>query len=133
MSGLSGIPAIRPLDATGDITVIRPLLWLTSSEILSYCKEEQLVYYIDASNVSPVYLRNRVRHELIPLLEQDYNPRVVQALSNTAELVQDDEDYISCKVREKLGENSGRCISSRCHYEYTCFMQTAHSDSEENY
>lgn len=104
MSGLSGIPAIRPLDATGDITVIRPLLWLTSSEILSYCKEEQLVYYIDASNVSPVYLRNRVRNELIPLLEQDYNPRVVQALSNTAELVQDDEDYISCKVREKLGK-----------------------------
>ena len=104
VTGLGGIPAVRPLDAAGGITVIRPLLDLTSPEIRSYCDEAQLVYYIDASNVSPVYLRNRVRHELIPLLEQDYNPRVVQALSNTAELAQDDEDYISRKVCEKLGQ-----------------------------
>ncbi len=104
MRGLGGIPAVRPLDASGGITVIRPLLGLTSSEIRSYCDEEQLVYYIDASNVSPVYLRNRIRHELIPLLEQDYNPRVVQALCNTAELAQGDDDYISRKVCEKLGQ-----------------------------
>ena len=62
----------------------------------------QLKYCIDASNIDPVYLRNKVRHELIPLLEQDYNPRIVQSLSNTAELLRDDEDYISCEVHGKL-------------------------------
>ncbi len=102
MSGLGGIPAVRPLDPTGDITVIRPLLNLTPHEIRSYCHGAQLVYYIDASNVSPVYLRNRIRHELIPLLEEGYNPRVVRTLSNTAELAQDDENYIMGKVREKF-------------------------------
>jgi|LSQX01.1.fsa_nt_gb tRNA(Ile)-lysidine synthase len=104
LSGLGGIPAVRPLDSTGDITVIRPLIDLTPLEIRSYCHEAQLVYYIDASNESPVYLRNRIRHELIPLLEQDYNPRVVRTLSTTAELAEDDDDYISRKVRKKLGQ-----------------------------
>ncbi len=102
MSGLCGIPAVRPLDAAHGITVIRPLLDLASSEIRSYCDEAGLGYFIDASNLSPVYLRNKVRHELIPLLEQDYNPRVIQALANTAELVQDDEDYITSEVERKL-------------------------------
>jgi tRNA(Ile)-lysidine synthase len=104
MRGLGGIPAVRPLDSTCDIMVIRPLLDLTPPEVHSYCHAEQLAYYIDVSNVSPIYLRNKIRHELIPLLEQDYNPRVIRTLSNTAELVQDDEDYLSHKVRGKLGQ-----------------------------
>lgn len=104
MTGLGGMPVARPLDGDSDITVIRPMLQLTSDEIRSYCKEVELAYYIDASNIDPAYFRNRVRHELIPLLEQDYNPRIVQALSNTADLLRDDEDYISREVYGKLDQ-----------------------------
>jgi len=104
LRGLGGIPPLRPLDPASGITVIRPLINATPVEIRSYCHEAQLVYYIDASNVSPVYLRNKIRHELIPHLEQDYNPRVIHTLSTTAELVQDDDDYISGRVCEMMGQ-----------------------------
>ena len=104
LRGLGGIPPLRPLDPASGITVIRPLINATPVEICSYCHEAQLVYYIDASNVSPVYLRNKIRHELIPHLEQDYNPRVIHTLSTTAELVQDDDDYISGRVCEMMGQ-----------------------------
>ncbi|NLS44588.1 MAG: tRNA lysidine(34) synthetase TilS [Firmicutes bacterium] len=102
LTGLRGIPAVRPLNTTRNITIVRPLIELVPSKILTYCNETGLKYYIDASNINPDYSRNRIRHELIPRLEQDYNPKVIEALVNTAELIQKDEDYMIRKTKEKF-------------------------------
>jgi tRNA(Ile)-lysidine synthase len=71
--GLEGIPIRRG-------AIIRPLLEVDRATILAYAKEYDLKWVEDSSNRKLVYVRNRVRHELLPLLERDFNPRVRAAL-----------------------------------------------------
>ena len=82
-AGLAGIPMTR------GGTIIRPLLQVRRTEILAYLASRELAYRIDSSNATPIYQRNRMRHDLIPQL-QAFNPRVVEALCRTAELLRDD-------------------------------------------
>lgn len=75
--GLSG-PALR----RG--IFIRPLLAVSRDEIRSYLKERDVPYFIDTSNMDPRFVRNRIRHELLPYLEKNYNPQIRETLSRTA-------------------------------------------------
>lgn len=77
LAGLSGMPAQRPP------CVIRPFLHVSRAEIVQYLNRKQCGFRVDSSNASPKYLRNRVRHELIPLL-RTFNPKIVRVLSRQA-------------------------------------------------
>ncbi len=81
--GLAGIPPIR-LD--GPAPVARPLFTCTREEILAYAQAHGLPFREDASNQDFRHSRNRIRHELLPLLEAGYNPRVRSALVRLGEL-----------------------------------------------
>ncbi len=72
---------------------IRPLLNVSRAEIESFCQAEGLEFCTDQSNFSLEYTRNRLRLEVIPLLEQ-INPEVVDALCKTALLVRDDGEQL---------------------------------------
>ena len=69
-SGLSGLKGMLPKRGM----YIRPLLTLSKEVLVQYCVHHSIPFAIDESNVETVYLRNKVRHELIPLLEKEYNP-----------------------------------------------------------
>lgn len=112
-TGLGGIPPVRPLgtgeagagnskDKEGPV-IIRPLIGVPRREIEAYCVDNHLSPRVDASNLAPVYARNRVRHELIPLLERRFNPRIVESIARTAELVREDDAFISGEVRRRMG------------------------------
>jgi len=96
-SGTSGLAGIYPYRDK----VIRPLLSVTKKDILAYCQTEKLAYYIDASNLEPHYVRNKIRIELLPELEKEYNQKIIEALGRTAEILRWDEEFISSHV-EKL-------------------------------
>lgn len=85
--GLGGIPRMR------EGSIIRPLLKITRQEILSELSREGIPFLEDPSNLQPVYLRNRIRHALLPVLEQ-YNPRIREAFRRETELLQDENDFI---------------------------------------
>ncbi len=72
---------LRP--PTSDLFLLRPLLTTTRAEVEAYCAAQGLAPRQDASNADTQYLRNRLRHELLPLLEQ-YNPRLRQVLARSA-------------------------------------------------
>ncbi len=118
-TGLGGIPPVRPLAAGGDVdsapVIIRPLIDATRQEIEGYCRENGLNPRVDASNLTSVYARNRVRHELVPLLERHYNPRIIQSIARTAELVREDDSFISGEVRRRMErivrERSRWCVA----------------------
>jgi tRNA(Ile)-lysidine synthase len=76
-AGITGLAAIRPVTAEG---FIRPLLECRRREIRRYVHEKEIPYREDSSNLDRRYLRNRVRHDLIPLLERQFNPSIVDAL-----------------------------------------------------
>jgi tRNA(Ile)-lysidine synthase len=92
LTGLSGIPAQR---AFGNHTkLIRPILMLTKDDVLQYAAARELLWREDASNALPMYTRNKVRNELLPLLEREYSPRVVQVLHRTARLLQGADEFV---------------------------------------
>lgn len=89
-AGLSGMRAIRQV---GKAVFIRPLLHIYKHDLLQYCREYSIPYAEDSSNKSTAYLRNRLRLELVPYMQQ-LNPNVTQAIHQTVQLMQEDEDYI---------------------------------------
>jgi tRNA(Ile)-lysidine synthase len=78
LSGLRGIPRERRLDS--GVRLIRPLLDLEHSVVLDYLARLGQDYRDDESNRDEAYTRNRLRHQLLPLLAEQYNPHVREAL-----------------------------------------------------
>jgi len=89
-AGVSGLSAIRPVREN----IIRPLIDVTRDEIMAYLKEIGQDFVTDPSNLTPVYTRNRVRQEVLPVLER-FNPRVVEALSLAAEVLRDEDQAMA--------------------------------------
>ncbi|MGH7171846.1 MAG: tRNA lysidine(34) synthetase TilS [Gemmataceae bacterium] len=89
LRGLRGIAARRELEP--GLLVVRPLLAATRADILAYLRELGQPYREDATNKDLRYTRNRLRHELLPLLAQQYNPAIVRVLASLAE--QAEETY----------------------------------------
>lgn len=106
-SGLAGLRGMQPLSRMprpqlpagrqplpGDHErLIRPLLFVPRAEILAYCAEHGLHARYDRSNEDTTFFRNRLRHELLPLLAQ-YNPQVRRILGNTAAALADDHELV---------------------------------------
>ena len=86
-TGLRGLQGIREKFKRGRTTLVRPLLAFTKKEILDFCRAEKIAYRKDESNDSVKFLRNRIRIELIPRLQREFNPRVVEALSRIPAIV----------------------------------------------
>jgi tRNA(Ile)-lysidine synthase len=82
IKGLAAIPPRRPL-ATG-IDMIRPLLAVTRDEVLAFLSHLGQEYCHDRTNADRRFTRNRIRQELLPLLERDYNPAIVEVLCRLA-------------------------------------------------
>ena len=73
LRGLRGIPPRRPLSE--EVDVIRPWLQIERSDILHYAEEHGIVFRLDSSNDSLQFLRNRLRHTVIPALEKSFPDR----------------------------------------------------------
>jgi tRNA(Ile)-lysidine synthase len=83
LEGLRGIAFRRELSP--GIEAVRPLLHVTREQVQAYLTDLGQSARHDASNDDPRFTRNRIRHELLPLLAQQYNPRIVEVLARLAE------------------------------------------------
>jgi len=101
LSGLAGIPARRKLGAESDL--IRPLLDFRRCEVLDYLKAIDQPYCWDETNDDLSYTRNRLRNELLPTLEQAYNPRVREALLRLGQLAGEAQAVVDHQVLHLLG------------------------------
>ncbi len=84
--GLCGIPCRRDIPGRGLVEVVRPLLFATRDDVERYLSARALESRLDRSNLEPIYLRNRVRLEILPLLKE-LNPSVERAIARLAESV----------------------------------------------
>src|SRR5215813_3700391 len=91
-AGFAGIPAVR-------LPFIRPLITVSRPTIYSYLQSEHCPWVEDSSNARPVYLRNRVRLDLLPKLQQ-YNPRLVRRLNELADMLRADSQVLEQQVDE---------------------------------
>lgn len=89
-TGLKGLGAIAPVGEA----LVRPLLGATRADVLAFIEEYNLSYVTDSSNEGDDFLRNRLRHHVMPLLKQE-NPRLTENLSAMALRLRQDEDALS--------------------------------------
>lgn len=94
IKGLRGIPV-----KNGNI--IRPLRGVFRDEILKFCEENNINYVIDRSNLSTVFTRNKIRLELIPILEQ-YNPKVKEAILRLSLQIEELDEFLSYLEKDLL-------------------------------
>lgn len=97
-SGRTGLSAMRRF--TGDI--VRPLLAVSRAEILDHLAASGLSWREDPSNQDRTLLRNRIRHELLPYLESEYNPRLRAQLAGTAALLADENEVLDDMASDLL-------------------------------
>jgi len=96
--GLRGLQAATTWQSEAkSLTVIRPLLEISHQETEDYCRRHRLMPRLDASNLSLSPLRNRIRQQLLPLLES-YNPRLAETLLRTGRIASDDIDFLDEQI-----------------------------------
>jgi tRNA(Ile)-lysidine synthase len=98
----SGAEGLRGMLPVREGLIIRPLLQVTRKEILAFLQEMGISFTTDSSNAHDCYLRNRIRHNLLPLMKEGFNRRVEENLSRTAEIMRLDDDYLAIEVEEWL-------------------------------
>ena len=108
-SGSSGLSAIRPVR---DGWIIRPLLDVTADEIAGYVRRHGLSFRVDRTNADRDLLRNRIRHHLVPMLRQEYNPRIVRGLGRLADVIRCEAEYLDERAAAFLADH-GRAADGK--------------------
>jgi tRNA(Ile)-lysidine synthase len=98
-SGLTGLSGILPVTGEG---LVRPLLEIDRREIEAWLRQRGFAWREDETNRDPAYARNRLRHEILPLLRDRFNPQLDQALANLATLARDEEAYWGSELARHL-------------------------------
>jgi tRNA(Ile)-lysidine synthase len=94
LKGLRSIPSQRE-------NFIRPLLKFSRTDILEYLKLKNIKYRTDKSNFNLDFLRNKIRHRILPQLKK-INPNVIEALGSTSRAIEDDYDFLESVTEDKL-------------------------------
>lgn len=89
-TGLKGLGGINPINGT----VIRPMLGITRQQVMAFLEENHIPHVEDSSNAGDRFLRNRLRHDIMPLLLKE-NPRLAENLSATAQRLRQDEAVLA--------------------------------------
>lgn len=97
MKGLCGVPPVRD-------QIIRPLLCVTRPEIEEYLKSIHQAYCIDATNLLDAYSRNRIRNQILPLLEQKLNAGAIRHMSEASSLLLEAQQFIEECTNKVFGQ-----------------------------
>ncbi len=94
--GIQGLKGIEPSRGK----YIRPLIECERKEIEDYCKENHIEPRIDKTNFENVYTRNKIRNIVIPYIEQEFNPNIIQAMDRLSNLIIEQDIYIQKQVEK---------------------------------
>lgn len=128
-AGITGLAGMRvrqlPNEWSHVVPLVRPLLMVSRAEISEQCAEESLPWIEDASNNDPTFLRNRIRLELMPLLEQQYNPAIRQTLARNARAMQIDADWITAEIENTWQSvlDKGKCTVGGLYLEKSAYRR----------
>ena len=98
--GIQGLKGIEPIRGK----YIRPLIECERKEIEDYCKENNIEPRIDKTNFENVYTRNKIRNIVIPYIQQEFNPNIIETMDRLSQLVTEQEAYIQKQVADAYKE-----------------------------
>ncbi len=97
-AGTRGLGGIYPVL---EGKVVRPFLNVTRAEVEQELEKRKLEWRLDSSNLNPQFRRNKIRKELLPLLQREFNPEVISSLKELSDRARDDEEYMEGQARER--------------------------------
>lgn len=112
-TGLDGLGGIRPVNGK----FIRPLLCMNREEIEEYLAKRKQSYCIDETNAGTYYTRNKLRHLVLPILEEQVNSAAVRHMNETMEQIWELQEYMQEQVEAAYQE----CVQE--HFEKACWIQ----------
>ena len=109
-SGPEGLGGMLPKQGK----YIRPLLNIPRDVIKQYCLENRLDWREDPSNEKTIYRRNKIRKELLPFIRDNYSPKIMNLLGQTAQIIHAENDYFNANIEEIIEQvcsfDSGRVL-----------------------
>jgi len=99
--GLSGMTFSRE-------PFIRPLLTFMRTDIETYAHQNRLKYVIDSTNQYLIYERNKIRHQLIPILQKEFNPKTVSSLLRLGDIMKENELFLKYEANQSFN----RCVKT---------------------
>lgn len=113
--GLMGIPPIR------ENWIIRPLIRVYRQEIMAFLAHSRQSFVLDSSNKDTRYLRNRVRHDLLPCLAKEYNPEIKSALNRLSLLLTSEDVWMEGETRAMIADHLERLNSGEVRFSRDLF------------
>jgi tRNA(Ile)-lysidine synthase len=110
--GLGGMPLSNPSPVDREVKLIRPLLDFTKAELLEIAAANRIEFREDASNLDRAHDRNRIRHDLLPLIEREFGAHVSANILRSMEIVGADADH-ACDSAERWLESVRRTSFAR--------------------
>jgi tRNA(Ile)-lysidine synthase len=107
LDGLTGIPEING-------NIVRPMLHFTRNEILIYATHKKLVWREDSSNSSIKYIRNKIRHKVVPFLKE-INPNLLDTFTNTLENFKNSQEIVKDRI-QNVREKTMTVINNDFHF-----------------
>lgn len=89
----TGIDGLKGMDYINE-DIIRPILGVEREEIERYLLDRNIETRLDKTNLEPIYNRNKIRLELIPYIEENFNPNIIETLWRTSRIVSIDSDFL---------------------------------------
>lgn len=118
-TGLPGLVGIRLQKGRW----IRPLLFAGRDSILTYARENRLPFREDETNDNLSIPRNKIRHQLLPLLEKEYNPKVKQHLQQLSSVLQEWDEYNQTQLEQMIPNGKLRITKNKIHLDILAFKQ----------
>jgi len=94
-SGTAGLAGIRPVTSDG---FVRPLIGIERSAVEQFLRERNITWREDSSNASLDFARNRIRRELLPMLQREWNPAITEMLAHTSDWALEEESYWETEI-----------------------------------
>lgn len=102
LSGLSGIPQKRPLNT--QVNIIRPIINLSRADIEEYAKKRNIKWVEDISNKENIYLRNKIRNELLPFIQEKFDRDIISSINKASKLINSADVFIYHKIKKYVND-----------------------------
>ena len=100
-TGTQGLKGIEPIR---DNKYIRPIIEIERKDIEKYCAKNNLNPRIDKTNFENIYTRNKIRNIVIPYVEKEFNPNIIESLSRLSEIATEEDYYLSKITKKKYNQ-----------------------------
>lgn len=97
-TGSAGLAGMRPVSKQGGLTIVRPLLDVSRSDIAAFAQARRVAFREDASNADLAHTRNRLRQQVLPAIEKAFGPAFRPAILRAAEILRGEEDFLASQV-----------------------------------